>query len=98
MVLSYGETCINKIAFHKKETSTNIDEVEIDKITLLDKTSYGNKDLFKYHIGYRHKNEALLSPLNIKLPKLTGCTKHFHNNNKYVNLLVNDKRIVKKIQ
>ena len=58
--------------FTKKTTSINIDEVKIDKITLLDKTSHGNKDSFEYHIGYRHKNEALLSPLNIKLPQLTG--------------------------
>ena len=94
--LSYGETCIDKNAFHKKTTSINIDEVEIDKITLLDRTSYGNKGSFKYHIGYRHKNEALLSPLNIKLPQLTGYAKHFdNNNNKYLNLLVNDKKLLK---
>ena len=68
----YDETCINKNAFHKTTTSTNFDEVDINKITLLDKTSYGKKGSFKYHIGYRHKNEALLSPLNIKLPQLTG--------------------------
>ena len=63
---------------------------------LLDKTSYGNKSSFKYYIGYRHKNEALLSPLNIKLPQLTGYTKHFDYTNKYVNLLVNDKKVLKK--
>ena len=87
---------INKNTFHKKTTSINIDEVESDKITLLHKTSYGNKGSFKYHIGYRHKNEALISPLNMKLPQLTGYTKHFDNNNKYVNLLVNDKTLLKK--
>ena len=36
-VLSYGETCINKNAFHKKTTSVNVDEVEINKIKLMDK-------------------------------------------------------------
>ena len=90
------ESCINKNAFHKTTTSINIDEVDINKITLFGKTSYGNKDSFKYHIGYRQKNEALLSPLDIKLPQLTGYTKHFDNNNKYVNLLVNDKKLLKK--
>ena len=35
-VLSYGETCINKNAFHKTTTSINIEEVDINKITLLD--------------------------------------------------------------
>ena len=41
----------------------------------------GNKGSFKFHIGYRHKNKALVSPLNIKLSQLTGYTKHFDNNN-----------------
>ena len=41
--LGYGRTCINENAFHKTITSINIDEVDIGKITLLDKTSYGNK-------------------------------------------------------
>ena len=48
-VLSYGEACINKNAFHKK-TSINIDEVEVNKIMLFDKTSYGNKGSFKYYV------------------------------------------------
>ena len=95
-VLSYGEICINKNVFHKRTTSINNVAVEIDKITLLDKTSYSDKGSFKYYIRYRDKNEALLSPLNIKLPQLTGYTKHFASNNKYVNLLVNDKKLLKK--
>ena len=73
-----------------------MDEVDTNKIKLLDKKSYGNKGLFKYYIGYRHKIEALVSPLRIKLPQLTGYTKHFNNNNKYVNLLINDKKLLKK--
>ena len=53
-VLSYDETCINKNAFHKMTASINIDEVDINKITLLDKTSNDNKSSFKFHIGFRH--------------------------------------------
>ena len=94
--LSYGETIINKSKFHKTTTSINIDEIDFNKIILFDKTSYGNRDSFKYYIGYRHKNEALPSPLNIKLPQSVGYTKHFDNNNKYVNLLVNDEKSLKK--
>ena len=95
-ILSYGKTSINKNAFHKKTTSINIDEVEIDKIRLFDKTPCVNKGSFKYYIGYRHKGEDLLSPLNMKLLQLTGYTKHFNNNSKYVNLLISDKKNVKK--
>ena len=95
-ILSYDETCINKNAFHKEANSINIDEIKIDKIMLFDKISYGNKGFFKYNIGYIHKGKAFPSPLNIKLPQLTGYTKYFDNNNKYVNLLVNDKKLLKK--
>ena len=42
-VLGYGETCINKNAFYKTTNSINIDEVDINKIMLFDKTLYGNK-------------------------------------------------------
>ena len=34
--------------------------------------------------------------MNIKLPQLTGYTKNFDNNSKYVNLLVNNKKLLKK--
>ena len=50
-ISSYDETCINKNAFHKETNSINIDEVDINRIKLLNKTSYGNKGSFKYHIG-----------------------------------------------
>ena len=94
--ISYDETCINENAFHKETNSVNIDEVEIDKIMMLDKTSYGNKSFFKYYIGYIHKNKALLSPVNIKLPQLTEYTKHFDHKYKYGNLLVNDEKLLKR--
>ena len=95
-VLSYDETCINKTAFHKETNSINIDEVDINIIMLLDKTSYRNKGFFKYCIGYIHKSKAFPSPLNIKLPQLKGYTKRFNNNNKYVSLLANDEKLLKK--
>ena len=49
-ILCYDETCINKNAFHKETNSINTDEVEIDKMMLFDKKSYGNKGFFKYYI------------------------------------------------
>ena len=69
-VSSYGEIVINKIAFHKAATSISIDEVEINRIMLFDKTSYGDKGLYKYYIGYKLKGGTFPSPLNIKLPRL----------------------------
>ena len=93
-ILSYGEIGIDKSAFHNNATSISIDEVENNRIVLFDKTSYGNKGLFKYYIGYKHE-DGTFSPLNINFPRLTGYTKHF-NDNKYISLLVTDKELLKK--
>ena len=57
--------------------------------------SYG-QDLFKYVIGYRHKGNVFPSPLYIKLPQMNAYTKYFDKNNKYINLLVSDKKILEK--
>ena len=93
----FGENGIIKSAFHKYERPINITEVNIWKIVLSHKTSYG-KDSFKYFIGYRHKGNAFPSPLCVKLPQMNAYAKYFDKNNKYINILVNDKEILKNIQ
>ena len=64
-------------------------------MVLYDKTSCGNKDLFKYYIGYRHKDGAF-PPLNVKLLQLTRYAKQFNNGDKLINFLVVDKELLKK--
>ena len=95
--LCYGETCIDKNAFHNNKSSISINKIEINGIILFDKTSYGNKGSFKRYIGYRHK-DGTFSPLNIKLPQLTGYAKHFNNGAKLIDFLVADKELLKKKQ
>ena len=94
-ILSYGEKLIIKNAFHKRTTSININEIEINRILLSDKTSYGNKGSFKHYIGYSH-TDGNISPLNIRLPQLTGYVKHFNDEDKVINFLVADKKLLKK--
>ena len=93
--MSYGETAIIKSAFHKETTSININKIEINRIVLSDKTSYGDKGSLKHYIGYRH-TDGILSPLNIRLPQLSGYAKHFNDENKVINFLVADKKLLKK--
>ena len=93
-ILSYGETAIIKSTFHKKTASININKIEINRIVLFDKTSYGNKGSFKHHIEHRH-TDGNLSPLNIGLPQLTGYAKYFNDTYKVINFLVADKKLLK---
>ena len=58
------------------------------------KKSHG-KDLFKYFIGYRHKGNAFPSPLCVKRPQMNAYAKYFDKRSIYMNLLVNNKEILK---
>ena len=92
--LNKDEICPDKKAFHNNKSSISIDKVEINRIVLLNKTSYGDKGSFKQYIGYRHI-DGNFSLLNVKLPQLTGYAKHFNNSNKLINFLVADKELLK---
>ena len=45
-ILGCGETWIDNNAFHNNKSSISINEVEINRIVLFDKTLYGNKGSF----------------------------------------------------
>ena len=92
----FGENDIIKSAFHKNKKPTNINEGNIKEIVLSHKKSYG-KDSFKYFIGYKHEGNAFPSLLCVKLPQMNANAKYFDKNSKYVNLLVNDKKNIRKI-
>ena len=69
--LHFGENSIMKNAFHKNKKPININEVDIKRITLSNKKSYGNQDSFKCFTGFRHKGNAFPAPLCIKFLKWT---------------------------
>ena len=91
----FRENSIIKSAFHKNKGPININEVDIERIKLSNKKSYG-KDSFKYFIGYRHEGNAFPSPLFIKLPQMNVYTKYFDKNSKCMNYLVKDEKILNK--
>ena len=91
----FGENGIIKTALHINKRPININEVDIEEIVLSHQKSY-SKDSFKYFIGYRRKGNAFSSPSCVKLPQMNAYAKCFDNNNKYINLLVNEKEILKK--
>ena len=93
-ILIFGEKYVIKNKFHIYEKSIDIDKVDIKRILLSNKESYGNKGLYKYFIGYIHKSKALPSPLRIKVPQMNAYAKCFDKNYKCINL--NDKEILEK--
>ena len=94
--VDFGENGIIKSAFYKNKRPIIIDKLDVEKLVLSHKVSC-SKDSFKYFVGYKHEGNAFPSPLYVKLPQMNVYTKYFDKNNIYINLLVNDKEIFKKI-
>ena len=93
----------NKIIFHDKNVSKSnfyknkklfsIYDIEVHKILISKKKSYGKESSFKYFLGYDDGDVIRL--LCIKLSQMVGYVKHF-DNNKTMSFNVNDNKLLKK--
>lgn len=84
---------INKTAFLTYKKQITINEAEIKKVVFSKTDSYGNKIAFKYFIGYI-RNAGII-PMYIIFSEINAYCKYFKGN-KRVNLLVHNKKILKK--
>ena len=57
---------INKSTFYKNKKQFNIHDLDVNKIAVFKKESYGTKNSLKYFIGYN--DDDIIRPLCIKLP------------------------------
>ena len=65
-IIKFGNTEIEKQKFHQHKKPASMKKINIDKIVVSNKVSFGKKP-FKYFIGY--KDFKKISPLCIFLPK-----------------------------
>ena len=84
---------INKSSFYKNKISLGLDNVDVSKILVSTKESYGAKKSHKYFIGYNDGD--VIKPLCILLPKMIGYAKHF-DSNKTMSFKVSDNKLLKK--
>ena len=70
-----------------------MNSIDVNKILVSKKESYGTKNSYKYFIGY--SNGDIIRPLCILLPKMIGYVKHF-DSNKTMSFKVSDNKILKK--
>ena len=84
--------------FYKNKKLSNIhtiilfNDLDVNKILVSKKESYGTKNSLKYFIGY---NDDVIRPLCIKLPKMIGYVQNF-DDNKTMSLKVDDNKLLKK--
>ena len=70
----------------------NIEEIDINNILVSKKEAYGNKNSFKYFIGYNDND--IIRPLCIRLPQMTGYVRKF-DENATMSFIVKDKKLLK---
>ena len=91
--INFEDKKINKSTFRKKKKLFSIHNLDVNKILVSKKESYGIKNSLKYFIGY---NDAdVIRPLCIKLPQMIGYVKHF-DTNKTMSFKVGDNKLLKK--
>ena len=69
---------IKKSEFHKNKKVHRIDHLDVNKILVSKKESYGTKNGLKYVIGYN--NNDVIRPLCVRFRQMTGYIKKFAEN------------------
>ena len=91
--INFGDKKINNSTFYKNKKLFNTHDLDVNKILVSKKESYGTKNSLKYFIGYN--DDDAIRPLCIKLPQMIGYVKHF-DSNKTMSFKVSYNKLLKK--
>ena len=91
--INFNDKKIKKSIFYKNKAINNIEEIDVNNILVSKKESYGNKNSFKYFIGYY--DNGVIRPLCIRLPQMTGYVRKF-DEKVTMSFIVKDKQLLKK--
>ena len=73
-IINFEDKKINKRNFYKNKKLFNLHDLDVNKILVSKKESYGTKNSLKYFIGYN--DDDVIRPLCIILPEMIGYVKH----------------------
>ena len=91
--INFDDKKINKSNFYKNKKLFDLNDIDVNKILVSKKESYGTKNSLEYFIGYNDGD--VIRPLCIKLPQMIGYVKHF-DSNKTMSFKVSDNKLLKK--
>ena len=91
--INFDDKKINKSNFYKNKKLFNLHEIDVNKILVSKKESYGTKNSLKYFIGYN--DDDVIRPLCIRLSQMIVYVKHFDCNKK-MSFKVTDNKLLKK--
>ena len=73
--INFDDKKINENNFYKNKKLFNTYDLDVNKILVSKRESYGKKGSPKYFIGYN--DDDVIRPLCIKLPQMISYAKHF---------------------
>ena len=91
--IAFNDKKIKVSTFYKNKRIYSTDEIGVNNILVSKKESYGNKNLFKYFIGYNDNDN--IRPLYIRFPQMTGYAGKF-DENATMSFIVKNKQLLKK--
>ena len=71
--INFNDKQIKKSIFYKNKAINNIEDINVNNTLVSKREPYGNKNSFKYFIGY-NDNDI------IRLPQMTGYARKFDEN------------------
>ena len=91
-IIKFGDIEIKKQDFHQHKAPISIKNIDINKIVVCNKVSFGKKS-FKYFIGYKDRKKN--KPLCTFLQKMSAYRKDF-DETKYMSFLIKDYKLLEK--
>ena len=91
--INFDDKKTHKSNFYKNKKIFDIYDLDVNKILVSKKESYGAKNSLKYFI--RYNDDDVIRPICIKLPQMIGYAKYF-DSNKTMSFKANDEKLLKK--
>ena len=91
--INFDDKKIKKCIFYKNKAINNIEDINVTNILVSKKEPYGNKNSFKYFIGYSQND--VIRPLCINLLQMTSYYRKL-DENAAMSFIVKDKKLLKK--
>ena len=91
--INFDDKKIKKSNYYKNKKLFSLKDIDVNKILVSKKESYGTKNSLKYFIGY--SDDDVIRPLCVILPQMIGYVKHF-DSNKTMSFKVSDNKLLKK--
>ena len=93
MNINFHNKNINKSDFYNKNKKIfDIDDIDVNKILVSKKETYGKYNSFKYFIGYNDND--VIRPLYLFISQTTGYINKFEKNKITMALMVQDKQFL----